>query len=332
MKKPDKVIKSRIFNVLDYGAVGDDKTDNTVAFSTCLKALIDAGSGQMFLPAGVYRSRIIIPPVNPPKWTSLEIMGESEPACIFGTVGRMELMNSGTIIKSLDTSGPAVVSALPTGPQPGSFSAVHVVLKNLEVRTYNDPLIGGIDLEWVQQCRLENVVVNTGVYNVQASKPTHETKGLITPAINNGAFTVLRNVIVTGFSTGIVVNEHTDGDNVVVASNIDGLNFVKAYHASRFARLGAYRCTNMLSVTGEHGFSIEQLNIEHSGPGQTDANNAWQVTVNDINDPGNLGIADVNYWVVLGNVGISETFTKNGGANIWARRIGSPPSSTLKLT
>ena len=201
-----------------------------------------------------------------------------------------------------------------------------MVIKDLEVRTCDDPRIGGIDLEWAQQCRIENVFVNTGVYNVQAAKPTHGTKGLVTPAINNGAFTVLRNVIVTGFHTGIVVNEHTDGENIVVASNVDGLNFAKAYHASRFGRVGAYRCTNMLTVTGEHGFSIAQLNIEHAGPGQTDAGNAWQATIHDVNDPGNLGVADINYWVVLGNVGVSEIFTRNGGTSIRARRIGSAPA------
>ena len=323
-------VETPMFNVLSYGAVGDDKTDNTGAFSACLKAVIDAGGGRVYLPAGVYCGRIIIPAVEAPNWISLEIVGESQPASIFGTVGRFELRNNNTIIKSLATSGPAVISAIPAGSKPGNFSGVHVVIKDLEVRTSNDPHIGGIDLEWVQQCRIENVFVNTGVYNVQAAKPTHGTKGLITPAINNGALTVLRNVIVTGFHTGILVNEHTDGENIVVASNIDGLNFVKAYHASRFGRVGAYRCANMLTVTGEHGFSIAQLNLEHAGPGQTDDNNVWQATVNDINDPGNLGVADVNYWVVLGNVGVSEVFTRNGGVSIRARRIGSAPAGNSR--
>ena len=55
------------------------------------------------------------------------------------------------------------------------------------------------------QCRLENVFVNTGVYNVQASKPTHGTKGLVTPVSDNAAVTILRNVTVTGYHTGILV-------------------------------------------------------------------------------------------------------------------------------
>jgi hypothetical protein len=321
---------TRVFNVFHYGAAGDDKTDNTAAFSACLKAVIDAGGGRMYVPAGVYNGRIVIPPIEPPRWFSLEIVGESQPASTFGTVGRFEMQNNNSIIKCVADDGPAVISATPASPQAGSFSGVNVVIKDLEVRTCNDPRIGGIDLEWAQQCRLENVFVNSGIYNVQAAKPTRNTKGLVTPAINNGALTVLRNVIVTGYHTGIVVNEHTDGENVVVASNIDGLCFAKAYHASRFGRVGAYRCTNMITVTGQHGFSISQLNIEHAGPGQTDGNNAWQTTVNDLNDPDNLGIADVNYWVVLGNVGVSEIFTRNGGASILTRRIGSAPSAVEK--
>ena len=322
-KTPPESHETRVFNALKYGAVGDGKTDNTAAFSACLQAVIEAGGGRMVLPAGVYNGRILIPTVGAGKWISLEIVGESQPASIFGTVGRFELGETNTIVQCLDTSGPAVISAAPGGPQTGGFSGVHAVIRDLEVRTYRDPQIGGIDLEWVQQCRVENVIVNTGVYNVQAPQPTHETKGLITPAINNGAFTILRNVIVTGFHTGIVVNEHTDGEHIVVASNIHGLSFSQAYHASRLGRVGAYRCTNSLTVTGAHGFSIEQLNIEHAGPGQTDENNAWQATVNDINDPDNRGVADITYWVVEGNVGVSHVFTRNGGASIRARRIGS---------
>lgn len=318
--------RPRVFNVLDYGAVGDDKTDNTAAFSRCVKAVVEAGGGRMFLPEGIYRGRIIIPGTK--QWITLEIAGESEPTPVFGTIGAFPLPNNGTILKCLSKSGQAVISAASTPEKLYmTFSGVNVILRNLDVRTYDNPGISGIDLQNAAQCKLENVFVNTGIYNVQASKPTQGASGLITPACNNAAHTVLRNVVVTGYHTGIQVNEHTDGDNIVVASNVNGLQFLQAYHASHFARVGAYRNTHHVTVSGRHGFSIDQLNTEMPGVGQTEAKNAWQTLVSDINDPKNLGIGDINYWVVLGGTGAVETFVKNGGASIRARRIGSAPAT-----
>lgn len=323
------IAKSRVFNVLRYGAVGDDKTDNTEAFSACLKAVVEAGGGRMYLPDGVYRGHIVIPVVTKSlqSWITVEIAGESEPTPVFGTIGSASLLDNGTIVRSVAESGDAVIRAESSSNSLyGGFSAVNVVIRNLDVRTYDDPGIGGIDLHRALQCKLENVFVNTGVYNVQASKPTHGTSGLITPACNNAALTVLRNVVVTGYHTGIQVNEHTDGDNIVVASNINGLEFLQAHHASHFARVGTYRNTHHVTVSGRHGFSIEQMNTEQPGQGQTDARKAWQTLVSDVDDPQNLGVADINYWVVIGGVGARDTFIKNGGVSIRARRIGSTPS------
>jgi len=320
-------VESRSFNVLNYGAVGDDKTDNTEAFSACLKAVVEAGGGRMYLPDGVYRGKIIIPGTK--KWITVEIVGQSEPTPVFGTIGSFPFQKNGTIVKSLSESGPAVISAR-NSPEKlyMPFSGVYVVIRNLDVRTYDNPGISGIDLSNAAQCKLENVFVNTDGYNVVASKPSHGTRGIITPACNNAALTILRNVVVTGYHTGILVNEHTDGDNIVVASNINGLEFLQAHHSSRFARVGTYRNTHHIMVSGRHGFSIEQMNTEQPGKGQTNARNAWQTLVADINDSKNLGVADINYWVVIGGVGAVDTFTMNGGASIRARRVGSAPTGT----
>ncbi len=314
------------FNVRDYGAVGDDKTDNTAAFSKCLDAVITSGGGKMVIPDGVYQGRIIIPPVSKPlpSWITVEIAGETEPTPVWGTIGNFPFQNQGTIIKCLDKKGAAVISAARASKSLyGGYSAVYVVLRNLDVRTYNDPAISGVDLTWAMQCRLENIVINTDIYNVQASRPTHGTKGLITPLSNNAALTILRNVLVTGYHTGILVYEHTDGDNINLGSNINGLEFATSHHASRFGRVCSQRCTHAVTVTGKHGFMIQQLAIEKTGPRQTDTNNVWQATLYDLNDPNNLGSGDITYWVVRGNVGAVPDFAINGAAGIRARRIGA---------
>lgn len=315
-----------VFDARAYGAVGDDATDNTEAFSRCLAAVVAAGGGRMTLPTGVFRGRIIVPPINrpAPSWVSIEIVGETEPTPVFGTIGDFPLQNHGTIVKCLADAGPGVIS-VPRAPSSlyGGFSAVFVVLRNLDVRTSDNPGIDGVDLRFAMQAKLENVFINTGVYNVQTSRPTHETKGLITPACNNAALTILRQVVVTGYHTGIVVNEHTDADNLVVGSNVRGLEFAQAHHASRLGRVGAYRNSCHVAVTGKHGFSIAQLNTEFPGKGQTDPRNAWQTLECDVDDPRDLATADINYWAVKGNVGAVPDFILRGGANIRARRIGS---------
>lgn len=316
----------RVFNAADFGAVGDDKTDNTAAFSACLTAMVKAGGGRMEIPDGIYRGRIIIPGTK--EWITMEIVGASEPTPVFGTIGAFPFPRNGTILKCLDSSGAAVISAS-NAPEKlyMSFSGAYVILKNLDVRTYDNPAISGIDLAHAAQCKVENVFVNTDRYNVQASKPTHGTAGLITPANNNAALTILRNVVVTGYDTGILVNEHTDGDNINLASNANGLVFPFAHHSSRFGRVGAQRCTRSVTVTGKHGFTIEQLDMEIAGKGQTDAHNAWQATEFNLHDPQNLGTGEIRYWVVEGNVGAVPTFTRSGGTAILARRIGTNPAT-----
>ena len=315
-----------VFDARAYGAVGDDATDNTAAFSRCLADVVAAGGGRMTIPAGVFRGRIIVPPVGrpAPSWISVEIVGAKEPVPVFGTIGDFPLRNHGTIIKCVAETGPAVISApRPNAPLYGGFSAVFVILRDLEVRTTDNPGIDGVDLRLAMQAKLENVFINTGVYNVQASRPTHGTRGLITPACNNAALTILRQVVVTGYHTGIVINEHTDADNLVVGSNLRGLEFAQAHHASRLGRVGAYRNTCHVAVTGACGFSIAQLNTEFPGQGQTDERNAWQTLVCDIEDPRNLANADIDFWAVQGGLGAVPTFIVQGGAHIRARRLGS---------
>ena len=367
--RPLKSDDDRIFRATDYGAVDDGETNSTAAFSACLAALVSAGGGKMVLPhtkLGIYRGNIVIPPSN--AYISIEITGDVRPMPLVGSVGKYCLcgINSTScqesaaasgrnvrafpanscdhvVVQSLEKSGPAVISATYDPSGFAGFSAVFVIITNLEVRTYDNPAISGIDVGNAQQCNIENVFVNTAVYSVQASKPTHATSGIITPRINNGASTsaMLRNIAVSGFHNGIVVNEHTNGDAIGCDCNFNCLNVSNANHASRFGRVCAQRNTYGVSVAGRHGFSIQQLDIEHAGPGQTKPANEWQKTIADINDPHSLSDADVSYWVVEGAVGpakanVNGTFPsgaqlKIGGNNVQSRRVGAPPVTKHEL-
>ena len=156
-------IDDRVFSAVDYGAIDDGLTDNTDAFSKALSDLVAAGGGRLLLPRsrlGVYRGNIVIPYVTRDSIITVEIFGGGiSPAPVFGTVGNLRLCSncSHSVVQSLGKSGAAVIQALSSQP-PGvvaGFSNVFVYVKNLEVRTYADPSISGVDLLNAQQCKLE---------------------------------------------------------------------------------------------------------------------------------------------------------------------------------
>jgi len=149
------------------------------------------------------------------------------------------------------------------------------------------------------------------------------------PAVQSTCFNVSAyGTIVKSLATegGAVIRAMSPGKDALYGgfSAVHGLEFAQAHHASRIGRVCAQRCTYSVAVTGAHGFSIQQLDIERVGPKQSDTNNEWQTTISDVHDPKNLGVADINYWVVIGNIGAVNEFSKNGGASIQARRIGTP--------
>lgn len=105
---------SVVFNVQDYGAKADGRTNNTAAFSACLDALVAAGGGKMYLPAGLYRGRILVPAIHPiAQSLVVEIVGDMEPMPRFGTVGAWPFgsSNSTSVVQSVADSGSAVITA-----------------------------------------------------------------------------------------------------------------------------------------------------------------------------------------------------------------------------
>ena len=47
-------IPDKTFNIRDYGAVGDSKTDNTTAISAAINAATNAGGGKVVVPTGIF--------------------------------------------------------------------------------------------------------------------------------------------------------------------------------------------------------------------------------------------------------------------------------------
>lgn len=106
-----------LYNVLDYGAIADSITDNTIAFTSALNAVPDGGT--LYVPQGIYKGNFIITRDN------IKIVGSKSPNydganLVGGTIilGGFELQNSINIEighLGIDTRGITITDAIHGG-------------------------------------------------------------------------------------------------------------------------------------------------------------------------------------------------------------------------
>lgn len=312
------------FHAVEYGASpSNSHSENTAAFNECLSALKTDGGGTMYVAKGIYQGNCKVPKTGGTDWVAITIEGESQPPMIFGTIGTFTLpTNTGTIIQSNTASQGAVIMAEESDlvGNFNGFSSVNVTLKNLQIRTANNPAIHGVDMRYAQQLQCENLFINNATYSPQSSSPTNGKYGLIGPNISNGAITYLRNISVSGYNDGIRVSEHTEASVITLTACYNGLTLLDAAHNSYFTRIAAQLCVNAISVqatTYGHTFGIGSLCIEHYDPAYLSQGASWMEPDYDINDSGNDGYCPVAIpYRCLKQGGASDTFTVNGGSSI----------------
>lgn len=311
---PSKVL--RWYDVRDFGAIPNDGIDDAPAFNNCLQVMMANGGGKMYIPYGIWEtdSEVVIPK-NPDNSNRvvIELVGETQPNIRYGTIANPTTVLSqyGSIIKSNAQSGSAIRVAL--SDNVGNFlgfNNVFVTVRDLEIRTYNNPKIHGLNLFRAQQCQVENVFINNGVYAALSVFPEHQTTGLITPNDQNAGKLLFNNIVISGFYIGMQAHEHTTGDNISIYACYNGIQFNFGSHASTFGKLDMARNTHHLRVIGQHRFSINMFNTEDANPnldstqGGISPTSAWQVTQFHINDSSNLGEGKIlNWYSHLGGAG-----------------------------
>lgn len=327
----------RVYNVVSYGALPNatntsgNRITNTAAFNAAITAALAAGCGQVYVPNGKYYvNQIAIQGVALDSATdgigyrSMEIVGEATPSQLFGTVGSVLLSPKGAIIECPSTTiGEAIIKVLPFA---GDFSGIQLVLKNLELRSYDNPIISGVNAGWAAQFRMHDCQVSTGVYSVLASNPTTNTAtAVVTPFINNGALNILENVSISGYFTGIEVNEHTYASYLNVTACGNAAVVRAANHASHIVRLCVQDCMYGIVFDGLHFIDVDQYNLEYAASG-------WQQMAAAIYDPSNYGRGTIKWAAVAAGSGPSNVFVRTGGAYVVVGKVGRNPVMSVTTT
>ncbi len=295
----------------DYGILpSNSEATNTTNATTALTFLETRGGGTLYFPFAdsAYKVRLIIPAVaSASNATHIRIMGANPPNWLIGTVtGSFTLPTKGVILKSASvTSGQAVISCTAAS---GDFSAVDLTCENLDIRTYNNPVISGIDASHAIQFNARNIWVNTDRYNVRATVPTTTTSiGIITPLINNGGNLRLETVQITGYYIGISANEHFDATSLYVFSCWKAVQIENSNLALHFGLLDLANNHYNIFSNGTARVKIDLATIEHAA--LTDSV-AWQNTIYDLNDSLNRMIG------VIFHHPLDNNFVKNGGTKV----------------
>lgn len=319
------------FDVKEYGAVGNNVTDDTVAIQNCIDAAAAAGGGFIYFRAGIYlvggalksgsNSQLTLPAIHyvDGKQLTLVFCGATPPPPVYSVIGSTPVPDGHSIIRSTLTAGSGGSLLAGWGPTGSfaNFTNVMLRMENITLRMPTNPTHTAANLSKVAAVDLNNVSVDTGSYYVQGlAEPTTSTSfGVRLPGNDNGAYTRVDAVNVFGFYTGFEIGEHTVGRQMTAWACKRVLAVPFGYHASKIERLMGVHCQVGIVFTGEHYLDVDQFNIEHAG-------NGWWATTADVDDLSNLGHGLIRWHVVKAGIGVDRTFTKRGGTGLTIIEIG----------
>jgi len=335
---------AKVYNVKDYGALGNGSTDDTVKIQDTINACFTAGGGVVYFPIGVYiiggalqtsisginyNSQLYIPQVNSNNSarTTISFLGEVQPNMV-QTLGISVLVppNSGVILRStIQGSGtrPSVICGRgAAGNIVANFSSTNVSFKNLAIQiTPNGSskmTMGGINCEFSNVAMFENITCFPYNLNlVNSGKPdVIDIVGIAIPSINCELNNTIINCNVGGFTNGFLLGEHASVYNAVAICCVNGFNQTQNYHLGNYTKLSAFWCSVDFIVTGASYFNVANLQTEWTVASK------WYDAIVTLSDASNLGHGRFNYNIVAAGVGVDNTkFIKIGGSKVKSKAI-----------
>ena len=235
-----------LFNVEDYGAVGDGTTDDYSAILDAWNAMISNGSGYLFFPrAAVYRIDASVSgrlaqgsdkqyalfqiPQNPADSTHAKmifgVLGVGE-ACVVrmwgGSTGSTTAPHHTASVLQVDYSTafswsssyglPSVFGAKDLDIDSGyKFTNVHFVVDHMIVRQPANPSMCSFNLEACSTAHVKDLYCDVQGYLDDAPEPTHPTgASLLMPRTDNAVVARVDQFGAWGMYTGLPITEHNE--------------------------------------------------------------------------------------------------------------------------
>jgi len=318
------------FNVLAYGADNTGTTDATVAIQAAINACDAAGGGEVYFPNGTYliagainatyNSQLYIPTSTIANRRAFLLIGESTNLVPFGgglSLGASALPpTNGVILKSslstFTNAGQAVIGTVVTGNNASSLT-----IKNIGITVKNNPsgtgpVVGGINWSKGTNCRIEDSYVVIDTSGFRSVNPQNDVTGIELPDNSSNEFYTLSNCIVGGFFNGYKLGEHAMLNNVAAMVCKNGYFLKQGSHTTSAPRAGAYWCVNAIYVQDYVTLAPFKLDVEWQNIGK------WYDNVYTIKDTTNRAKGQLNYTIIVANIGKDNTkFAKLGADNLF---------------
>ncbi|MEN1942647.1 hypothetical protein WCE55_02145 [Luteimonas sp. MJ293] len=314
--------------------VDDYPGSDTQAIQSAIDAAAAAGGGRVAFSGREYvidgplldtsrgNAQILFPSIEilPGNQITIELVGPFAPTPVVSVIGNLPVATGGAVLRSTLTggSGGAMIGGWGPSGSFGNFTNMLAILKNLTLRMPDNPAHSAADLSLVTSAEIDNVVADTGSYYVEglAEPTTPSSYGIKLPRVNNGARVTVGVINVIGFYTGVLLGEHTAGQEINSWGCKYAVEAPANTHACIIQRLMSVHCPNGIRATGGASYlQVDQFNIEHATSG-------WWQPGYDVDDANNYLVGNLRWHVVKANSGVDGTFTKNGGGNIACTQLG----------
>jgi hypothetical protein len=166
----------------------------------------------------------------------------------------------------------------------------------LTFRTQMGGQICPLNLKFNSQVELKNIGVDVGVTGVGIQEPRYETYGIIFPGLNNDIQTMVQNIRVMGFDTGMSLGECASYDQITSGSCKTGFRLEPMWHGFHVNYGYAINCATGVvavpntAVGSPPGMYVQWTTLET----EDNSSGGWDDLYYDVYDPGSIMYGDIH--------------------------------------